>query len=237
MSNERPYGGESRAVRVGRRRQAFLDAALDIFGTVGFRKATVKTLCKQAQLADRYFYESFDTIEDLLAAAYEAQIGALRDQVLAAFAGAPPTASTLDVVEACLRAVFNGAKDERVARLIWLEVLGVSPRMDKLYGATLQGFAALLITLARTRQAPWHLPPETERVLGLSLVGGISECIQQWLVDDYRSDIDALIQANLIVFEGVILVLASRPAPDHPPLNAPGPPASARSLPPDHGGG
>jgi AcrR family transcriptional regulator len=210
MNNQRPYGGESLAVRTGRRRQAFLDAALEIFGTVGYRKATVKSLCKQAQLADRYFYESFETTEDLLVAAYEDQVRELRAQMLAAFVSVPPSAPTLDAVEACLRAVFGGVKDVRVARLVWLEVAGVSPRVDKLYAGTLHEFASLLITLARSKQPQWDLPKETERVLGLTLVGGVSECIQQWLMDNYRGDVEALIEANLIVFEGVIQVLSGR---------------------------
>jgi AcrR family transcriptional regulator len=217
MNNERLYGGESRAVRVGRRRQAFLDAALEIFGTIGYRKSTVKTLCKQAQLADRYFYESFETTEDLLVAAYEEQARALRAQVMAAFVSVAPTATTLQVVEACLRAVFGGVKDVRVARLIWLEVLGVSPRVDKIYAATTHEFASLLVTLARSKQPQWDLPKETERVLGLSLVGGVSECIQQWLMDNYRGDVESLIAANLIVFDGVIQVLSGRSGADDLP--------------------
>lgn len=213
MNQERPYGGESRAVRSGRRRQAFLDAALEIFGTVGYRKATVKSLCKQAQLADRYFYESFETMEDLLVAAYEEQVRELRGQMLAAFVSAPPTATTLELVEPCLRAVFGCVKDVRVARLVWLEVAGVSPRVDKLYIATMAEFASLLVTLARTKEPHWNLPKETERVLGITLAGGVSECIQQWLVDNFRGDVDTLVEANLIVFEGVLQVLSRRTAP------------------------
>jgi AcrR family transcriptional regulator len=221
MISERSYGGESRAVRTGRRRQAFLEAGLEIFGTVGYRKATVKTLCKQAQLADRYFYESFETIEDLLVAAYEDQVRALRTQMLEAFLSIAPSAGALDVVEACLRAVFSGVKDVRVARLVWLEVLGVSARVDKLYGATLNEFASLLITLAKTKELHWSLPEETERVLGVTLVGGVSECIQQWLVDNYRGDVETLIEANLIVFEGVINVLSRRTASARKPPESP----------------
>jgi AcrR family transcriptional regulator len=221
MISERSYGGESRAVRTGRRRQAFLDAALEIFGTVGYRKATVKSLCKQAQLADRYFYESFETIEDLLVAAYEDQVQELRTQMLGAFLSIAPSAGALDAVEACLRAVFAGVKDVRVARLVWLEVLGVSARVDKLYGATLHEFASLLIALAKTKELHWTLPKETERTLGLTLVGGVSECIQQWLVDNYRGDVETLIEANLIVFEGVITVLSRRTPSDEPIQGSP----------------
>lgn len=210
MNPTRTYAGESLAARTGRRRQALLDAGLEIFGTVGFRKATVKGVCKQAQLADRYFYESFETLEDLLVATYEDQVRELRAHVMAAFASVPPQASSLTVVEACLRAVLGSVKDVRVARLVWLEGVGVSPRVDKVHGATLAEFASLLVTLAKVKEPQWTLDRDTERMLGLTLVGGISEGIQQWLMDQFRGNLETLVEANLIVFEGVITVLAQR---------------------------
>ncbi len=210
MSQERTYAGESLAIRTGRRRQALLDAGLEVFGTIGYRKATVKGLCKQAQLADRYFYESFETLEDLLVATYEEQVRGLRAHVMAAFAGVPADASSLTVVEACLRAVLDGIKDVRVARLVWLEGVGVSPRVDKVHGATLSEFASLLVTLAKVKEPQWALDRDTERMLGLTLVGGINEGIQQWLMDPVDGELETLVTANLIVFEGVIAVLAQR---------------------------
>jgi AcrR family transcriptional regulator len=213
MNSERAYGGESRVVRVGRRRQAFLDAALEMFGTVGYRKATVKTVCKQANLADRYFYESFDSLEDLLVAAYEEQVRHIRACMLDAFASMAPTAASMDVVEACLRAVFEVVRDSRIARLCWLEVLGISPRVDRLYSSTLQDFATLLLALARSKQLDWHVPKEVERMLGLALVGGVTESIQHWLIDDYADDVNTLVASHLIIFEGVLHILGQRQPP------------------------
>ena len=213
MNNDRAYGGESRAVRVERRRQAFLDAALEVFGTVGYRKATVKSLCRQAQLADRYFYESFDTLEDLLVAAYQAQVEGMRACLLAAHASVSPSASSLEMVEACLRALYTLVRDPRIARLVWLEVLGVSPRVDHLYAATLQDFATLLLSLSKSREPDWSLPPGTERMLGLSLVGAVSEAVQHWLIGGYADDVESLVDASLIVFEGVLQVLHRRHQP------------------------
>ncbi len=83
-STGRTYGGESLADRQAKRRQKFMAAGHELFGTVGFRQTTVRLLCKQAELTDRYFYESFDSIEDLLAAVYQQAIEQLQRQVLAA---------------------------------------------------------------------------------------------------------------------------------------------------------
>ena len=85
----RVYGGENQEERRARRRQQFLDAGLQVFGTLGYRAATVRSLCKQAGLTDRYFYESFDTTEDLLVGVYRQQCEALERAVEAGSDCAP----------------------------------------------------------------------------------------------------------------------------------------------------
>ncbi|MBJ7353180.1 MAG: helix-turn-helix transcriptional regulator, partial [Rhodococcus sp.] len=56
----RAYGGESAADRDDRRRRQLLDAGLRVFGSVGYRAATVRGLCREAKIADRHFYQYFD---------------------------------------------------------------------------------------------------------------------------------------------------------------------------------
>ncbi|WP_156506429.1 TetR/AcrR family transcriptional regulator, partial [Oleiphilus sp. HI0117] len=68
---ERTYGGVSLAERKKLRKQQFLDAGLRLFGCCGFRNSTVRSLCKEAKLTDRYFYESYSGLENLLLAVYE----------------------------------------------------------------------------------------------------------------------------------------------------------------------
>jgi AcrR family transcriptional regulator len=59
-SNERvsgrSYGGESANDRLARRRRQLLDAGLELFGTTGYRATTVRQLCREARVSDRYFY-------------------------------------------------------------------------------------------------------------------------------------------------------------------------------------
>src|ERR1700750_1425158 len=62
----RPYGGLAMAERVAARRARFIEAGTELFGTQGFRGATVRGICAAAGLTDRYFYESFETLEALL---------------------------------------------------------------------------------------------------------------------------------------------------------------------------
>src|ERR1700760_2964539 len=74
-ASARSYGGLAREERVAARRARFIEAGVELFGTHGFRGATVRGVCAAAGLTDRYFYESFPTLEALLAAVY----GSLRD--------------------------------------------------------------------------------------------------------------------------------------------------------------
>ena len=116
----RAYAGESQAERVARRRQQFLDAGLQVFGTSGFRTATVRQLCRQAELTDRYFYESFEHTEDLLVAVYEREFDHLQRAVLVALADEAAQRDPMLAVEKALNALFEMASEPRVARVCWL---------------------------------------------------------------------------------------------------------------------
>lgn len=80
----RTYGGESADDRLTRRRRQLLDAGLELFGTAGYRATTVRQLCREPKVSDRYFYEQFDSTEDLLLAVYDECTRALEEAALAA---------------------------------------------------------------------------------------------------------------------------------------------------------
>ncbi|MBU0537019.1 MAG: TetR/AcrR family transcriptional regulator, partial [Gammaproteobacteria bacterium] len=126
----RTYGGESAAERLSRQRQTFMDAGLELFGTVGYRATTVRTLCKQAGLTDRYFYKTFSDTEDLLAAVYTESLDQIQAEVVAAINTAANQQLTAGQIDAGLEAFFSAFENSRMARVCWLEVLGVSPRID-----------------------------------------------------------------------------------------------------------
>ncbi len=221
----RVYGGESLASRTQRRREQFLDAGLEVFGTSGYRQATVRQLCKQAELTDRYFYESFDTLEDLLIAVYEREFDRLAEALArtltqrlgtaheVARAKAPRTPSLhegmTDIVQA-LDTVFSMAADPRVARVCWLEVLGVSPRVDAVYIGRVDLFATLTLQVARAHLPAWQPDPTEARVLGVAVVGAISQTITHWLLTGRQASKKAMVQATGRVFEGLFTLIEAR---------------------------
>ena len=68
----RHYGGHSTEERRLARRERLIEAAIRVYGKVGYRNATVKAVCEAAELTERYFYESFANSEALLIAAFDA---------------------------------------------------------------------------------------------------------------------------------------------------------------------
>lgn len=200
----RAYAGETLAERRARRRQQFLDAGLDVFGSTGYRTATVRQLCRQAGLTDRYFYESFASLEDLLVAVYEREFDHLLQVVLATLAGEAVQRDPMVGIELALNALFEMASEPRVARVCWLEVLGVNARVDGVYTRTIERFALLVVTFARQRFEGIDLDEAESRMLGIALIGAVSQPVTHWLLGGYREDRATMVAATARVFRGVI---------------------------------
>lgn len=67
----RPYRGVSAEDRRASRRQALLDAALELVSAPDHRPVTMTAVCERAGLTERYFYESFPDRDALVLAVYE----------------------------------------------------------------------------------------------------------------------------------------------------------------------
>jgi len=200
----RTYAGESLSERTARRRQQFLDAGLQVFGTTGYRTATVRQLCKQAELTDRYFYESFESTEDLLVAVYEREFDHLQQLVLATLADELVQREPMVAIERVLHALFEMASEPRVARVCWLEVLGVSARVDGVYTRTIERFAALVVAFARQRLDVAAFSDSEARMLGIALIGAVSQPVTHWLLGGYQEDRATMVAATSRVFRGVL---------------------------------
>ncbi len=199
----RPYAGESPGERVLRRRQQFLDAGLELFGSIGYRATTVRILCKQAKLTDRYFYESFTGTEDLLVEVYRNCMDEFQRKLLLAISSAQSAADMSVLVKAGLNAFFEGVEDARMARVVWLEILGVSPRVDQIYNAGLYSFANLFLGLARSIYPNWKITDEEGQILAIAVIGAVSQSSMAWLLSDYKASRATMVLATSHVFMGL----------------------------------
>ena len=65
------YVGLSMKERAAARRKEFTEAGIELFGTRGVAASKVADICRHAGLTERYFYESFDSVEEFVHAVAE----------------------------------------------------------------------------------------------------------------------------------------------------------------------
>lgn len=201
----RTYGGESPEQRIARRRSRFIETGRVLFSQTGYRKTTMRTLCAEAGLTDRYFYESFATIEDLLVAVYEELMQEMQGRIVTALQAAGPDRDAASLIDIGLDAFFRQVEDTAAARVIWLEVLGVSPRVDQVYNDGIRGFAEFILVLSRTMAPQWPVQDEIARVVAMGLIGAASEAAKDWLMRGYQQPREHLVQGVSFIFNGVLM--------------------------------
>lgn len=197
-SSGRRYGGIDLAERARQRRAAVLEAATELFAESGYRNTSVKQICDEAGLTQRYFYESFVDREAALMAVYDEIAGQMRSETLAAIEAADP--DDLDVVtERGLSAFVEFlTTDTRRARIVLIEVVGVSPQLEARRHAVLHDFADLVTGAWLGRREP----TSQQRLAAVALVGGVNHLLVDWLLSGRTQRPAELTQACVSLFAG-----------------------------------
>jgi len=202
----RRYRGVSEEVRRAERRQRFIEAGLDVFAERGYHNSTVRSICANAGLTERYFYESFSNSEDLLTAVYKYTVERLRESTISTFS-TPSTSADL-LIETALNSFLTSIhNDPRLARILFVEVLGVSARIDTLYRNAVEEFAGLLNVISQsivTEQAP--MPDQVKPdLLALGLVGAVINLTARWVVMGFKTPQQELVATLKHIFMAVHL--------------------------------
>lgn len=203
----RTYGGLCSSERKDRRREAFIAAGLQVFGSSGFRSATVRGLCQEAGLATRYFYESFVDMEALLAAVFETCVADFRRRVAATFEAPEITTDPEAMIQAGLECFFGWAEDARVARVCWREVVGVSRALDTLSRKSLQSFAPTLLELTRAVYPDWKVDDAEAQVVAVAATGALSQAALRWHQDKRRLPRATMVAATARILRGIRLTI------------------------------
>jgi AcrR family transcriptional regulator len=206
-SGGRPYAGLSPDARRAERRRRLLEAGLETFAGTGYAGATIGELCRAAGVAPTKFYEEFSGKEELLVAvATEVATDAV-NTTLTAWAAAPPDLSSR--AEAALSGYLHTLLDDpRRARVVCVEMVGISESLERMRRGFLRDLADLLVALlaeaATYEGGAAPAADETTRLVGTVLLGGLQEAIVEWLFDPDRPTIDCLATtlAGLLVVIG-----------------------------------
>jgi AcrR family transcriptional regulator len=173
------YGGVEASVRIAGRRNALIEAGLELLGTEGWPATTVRAVCAEANLTPRYFYESFKDLDELLLAVFDEIAGDAAADVLTAVTEAPQD------VRAKARAAIAAfvdflTRDPRRARVLFIEAMGAEALARRRF-ATVRMFAGLVAQQARSFYRLSDEPDQLVELTALMLAGGLAESLLAWL--------------------------------------------------------
>lgn len=224
----RRYGGKTSEQRCAERRMLLVEAAQQLVGTKGYYAATVRAICKQAGLSERYFYESFATREEILSEVYDAVILGARKAVLEAIAQVPAEQiaevavgpdSHHPLVDAAIRAFFEYLTAEpHRASIAVIDAVSLSTNRDGMSIAATTSFSDLIVELGEAILGTEH---PLLRPCAVGMVGYLSRILSYWTVSGGKPSRERIIDAALATCQGTINYLlhtTQAAAGDHYPL-------------------
>lgn len=198
----RRFRGLAPAERQAQRREQFVQAGLELFGTRGFAACGVRELCAQARLTERYFYESFANREALFQAVYEQAFARLRNAVTVAIASAPQDISQLS--RQAIRAVLQTLRDDpRLSRILLIDVLDIGAEVSAQSRLATQSFVRIVgeLVAAMYPQLPAH-GVEVE-LLANGLVGSTLHLIMHWAFGGFREPLESIVAHCALFYEAL----------------------------------
>lgn len=189
------YGGKSAEQRQVERRGRFLDAALQLFGdTPGYRATTVAALSEAAGLSTRQFYEEFRSLEDVLAALHLQVNDWAEEAVLAALRSAEglPLAERSTAIFHAYAA--NVTVDPRRIRITFVEIIGVSARLEEQRLARRARWINLICTEARAAAQRGEAARRDYRIAAAAFIGSVNGLLHDWSAGWVDATLDEVVE-------------------------------------------
>ncbi|GGS07116.1 TetR family transcriptional regulator [Streptomyces humidus] len=208
------YGGKSAEERQAERRGRFLEAALRLFGgSPGYRGTTVASLSEAAGLSTRQFYEEFRTLEDVLAALHLQVNDWAEEAVLAAFVDAQGLPLT-ERVTAIFRAyAADVTTDPHRIRITFVEIVGVSPRLEEQRLARRARWVELICAEATAAAERGEAAPRDYRLAAAAFIGSVNGLLHDWSAGWVDATLDEVVDELVRQLLGILRPPGWTPTP------------------------
>lgn len=209
-NRRRSFKGLSLEQRQNERREKLIEAGLQIYGTQGFFSVTVRDICNEAKLTERYFYESFKRSEELFKTIYLRLIEQLQQDILAAVMQSKVTPRLM--INSGLNALLKALQDDpRMARILFIDAILV----HELQGNTIYEAVA---RFDRMIQAFMMLmfPKKHSQAANLSLVstglnGYVTHIAMRWVIGGFKEPRDQILVACEIAYLSILQWMETGP--------------------------
>ncbi|MBW8800183.1 MAG: TetR/AcrR family transcriptional regulator [Streptomyces sp.] len=194
----RTYGGATAEERASLRRRRLMESGLELFSSRGYAHTSIRAVLRHAGLKDRYFAESFTSLDDLMAALmrdiYEEQITRCAESIAT---DQPLRDRARNVIDAVVRLSLE---DPRKGRVKLAESLGAGPLTARERRLGLQRMSGLVDSLLREGLQDPRIDPAT---LSVAVVGAVSEMLLSWFNGELTISKEELVDQGLLLFEAI----------------------------------
>ena len=199
-TKERQFKGLSLTERKQARREKLIEAGIEAYGTHGFFAVTVKDICNEAKLTERYFYESFKKSDELFQTIFLTLIDQLQHNVMQAIMQA--STDPRKMIEAGLTALLTTLRDNpRMARIIYIDAMLVQELHNQ---ATIH---ETMLRFDRMIQAfVMLMMPDIDRsereisFVATGLNGYVTQIAIRWVVSGFKQSMEDVLSSCSIVF-------------------------------------
>jgi AcrR family transcriptional regulator len=202
----RRYGGASADERKAQRRERLIEAGFEVFGRDGYLKTTMRLICAQARLSERYFYESFASTEELFATVHRREATKCWPIMQAQISVCGATHG-VDMMRAAMRAFFAHIKeDPRRAQILLADAVTAGMADPQKLGTRLSQFADLVRDRLMLRY-----PEMRQEVVIDYVAGGIAGLIIQvgsvWVSRGFDTPVELVAEHVVYAWRGMYLWL------------------------------
>ena len=176
---------------------------------MGYRDATMRMVCSQARLTDRYFYEHFTTVDEVFLAVHQKVSADLAKVVLTAVASAPMDDS-MAMVRAGLKAFFEFIKeDPRRAQILLMDAATSGLTSPLNINARISRYVDVMRLRLKMRYPDLPFQPDTELIMG-GFVGLIIHTASVWVQRKFDTPVDSLVDHTSFSWLGLHTWLATQ---------------------------
>ena len=210
VNKERQFKGLSLTERKHARREKLIEAGIETYGTQGFFSVTVKDVCNEAKLTERYFYESFKKSEDLFQTIFLKLIETLQQNVMQSVMQAAPNPAKM--IDAGLGALLRTLKDDpRLARIIYIDAMLVQELHNQAtiqetmlrFDRMIQAFVMLMMpNLQRSEQEV--------SLIATGLNGYVTQIAIRWVMGGFKQSQEDVLFACRTVFLSLVQTFSQK---------------------------
>jgi AcrR family transcriptional regulator len=176
----------------------------DIVGSHGYSELTIERLCSQANVSTRDFYKQYDGKESAFVDLYDCLLGQSGRRIRAALAesaGRPLRERIPAALVAYLAPMF---KDLRAARIAFVEVVGLSARVEETRLRNRERLIQLIEAEGQAAALRREVTDRDFRFVAIALVGAAAAISHDWMIRDVRPPIEQLEQQLAALAVGLL---------------------------------